>query len=383
MTIEKTGASSAQWGEVVKYTITFINSGGDAKNVRVSDSLPPGTEFVDASPDYDYNKYRRVVSWLFDEVKSGEKITLWVKLRITGECGAVLTNRASLIAQNWDKVIESEVETKIECIEVYHHNFFSGYPDRSFKPSNSITRAEVASSVARALGLKWLEYGADINRIDFPDVNSSFWGYGHIEAVFLEKLVVGYPDGTFKPNRKITRAEAAAIFFNLLKLKPEYPLNSTFRDVNMNHWAYGVIEAVAKKGIIKGYPDGTFRPDRAITRAEFVTIACKTLGRGPFETPETIFISPYPDVYPTHWAYHYILEASINHVVINPERQEWIIEIPSKKIPIYSEWEYSKIYVPQIGETIFAIVPVDGLDPDGSDPDPRDVVVRIIRKEVP
>ncbi len=82
---------------------------------------------------------------------------------------------------------------------------------------------------------------------------------------------MGYPDGTFKPNRYITRAEAAAIFFNLLKLKPKYPITPTFRDTDKKHWAYGVIEAVVEAGIISGYPDRTYRPDKPITRAEFVT----------------------------------------------------------------------------------------------------------------
>ncbi|MBC7194818.1 MAG: hypothetical protein H5U37_04100, partial [Caldisericia bacterium] len=104
-------------------------------------------------------------------------------------------------------------------------------------------------------------------------------------------------------------------------------------------------------------------------------------GRGPFK--DTTFKNPYPDTPMSHWAYGYILESSVNHLVINPKRQDFIIEIPSKKIPIYSEWDYSKIVVPNLGDVVFAIVPVDGLTFDGKDPEPRDVIVRIIRKEVP
>jgi len=351
------------------------------KNVRVADSIPSNTEFIDAEDGYEYNQYQRVVSWLFEEVKGGEEITLWIKVKVTGNCDDVITNRVSIIAQNWDGLQESEVKTKINCVNVYHHNFFSGYPDGTFKPENNITRAEVASSVARALGLKWLEYGVDINEVHFPDVKPTYWGYGHIEVSYLEKLVIGYPDGTFGPNRNITRAEAAAIFYNLLKLKPKYPITPTFKDTDIRHWAYGVIEAVAEAGIITGYPDKTYRPDREITRAEFVTIACKALRRGPFK--DGAFSNPYPDTPISHWAYSFILESSINHIVINPKRQDSLIEIPSKKIPVYSEWEYSKIVVPNLGETIFVIVPVDGLTPDGKDPEPRDIIVRIIRKEIP
>ncbi len=270
----------------------------------------------------------------------------------------------------------------VEEVVVYHHNFFSGYPDETFRSENYITRAEVSSSVARALGLKWQEYLFDVFSYSFPDVTDSFWGFGHVEALFNEKLIIGYPDGTFGPNRSITRAEAAQIFFRLLNLQPKYSDTPTFSDMDSSHWAYGAVEAIAEREIILGYPDGTFKPDKPITRAEFVTIACKTLGRGPFE--DGIIENPYPDLESSHWAFSFIMEASIPHIVLNPLRQDFLIEIPSKKIPIYSEWADSTIEVPELGSIIIAIVPVDGLTPEGNDPPPREVIVKIIvKREMP
>ncbi|MCX6328280.1 MAG: S-layer homology domain-containing protein [Bacteroidia bacterium] len=205
------------------------------------------------------------------------------------------------------------------CIEAYHQNFFSGYPDKTFKPERPISRAEVASSVGRA-------------------------------------------------------------FSRLSGLQPVYPSTPTFSDTDSSHWAYGAIEAIAKAGIILGYPDGTFKPDQNITRAEYVTIACKSLlRRGPFKDGE--INNPYPDVKPIYWAYEYIMEASIPHVVVNPERFDVLIVIPSKKIPIYTEGPDSTITVPNIGDIVInVIVPVDGLTQTGADPAPREVTIRIIVK---
>jgi hypothetical protein len=265
-----------------------------------------------------------------------------------------------------------------EEIEVYHQNFFSGYPDKTFRPDRNISRAEIASSIGRALGLPYLELETDVSSPTFPDVTSKFWAFGNIEAAYVEKLVIGYPNGTYGPDRFITRAEVTTIFFRLMNLQELNPATPTFSDTDSSHWAYGAIEAIAAKGIINGYPDGTFKPNQPITRAEYCAIADRTLGRGPFDA--SVINNPYPDLKATHWAYLYIMEASINHVVVNPERQSFLVVIPSKKIPVYSEGPSSTIIVPDLGSNVFVIVPVDGLTSTGADPPPRDVTVRIIVK---
>jgi uncharacterized repeat protein (TIGR01451 family) len=377
-TFIKEGPSEVYWGETVTYTIHFTNIGGDTTNVIVKDYLPAQAEFVDASPVYDYNKDSGTVTWKFDKFNNGGEENLWLKVTLKGVCGTYEINKATLEAENLGEILESEVTTKVLCIAgipVYHQNFFSGYPDKTFKPERSISRAEVASSVGRALGLPYL----DVSSPTFPDVLSTFWASGNIEEVYKEKLVIGYPNGTYGPDRYLTRAEAAMVFFRLLGLQPVYSSKPTFSDINSSYWAYGAIEAIAKAGIIVGYPDGTFRPDQHTTRAEYVTIACRSLfRRGPFKG--IAMNNPYPDVKSTYWAYDYIMEASIPHVIVNPERLDVLIVIPGKKIPIYYEGPGSIITVPELGSTILAIVPVDGLTPTGADPAPRDVTVKIIVK---
>jgi len=213
--------------------------------------------FVDASPVYTYDESSKTVTWKYETVTSQESKKLWVKVTLKGDCGAIAKNKATLNADSLPEILVSEVETKVICKVVYHQNFFSGYPDSTYKPERNVSRAEVASSLGRALGLSYLEYGLDVSKQSFPDVSPKFWAFGNIEAVTSEHLVIGYPDGTYGPDRFITRAEVAMIFFRLLNLKPENPASSTFSDLASSHWAYTAIEAVAKNGIILGYPDGT------------------------------------------------------------------------------------------------------------------------------
>jgi len=277
--IKKEGPAEANWGETITYTITLNNIGPDATNVVISDYLPTQAEFVDALPTYTYDASTKTVTWTYDSMTSQDSKSLWVKATLKGECGSTATNKAEVNADSLPEAMSSEVDTKIVCKVVYHQNFFSGYPDGTYRPERSVSRAEVASSLGRALGLSYLEYGLDVNKQSFPDVSPKFWAFGNIEAVTSEHLVIGYPDGTYGPDRFITRAEVAMIFFRLLNLKPENPATSTFSDLSSSHWAYTAIEAVAKSAIILGYPDGTFKPDQNITRAEYDTLACKSLYR--------------------------------------------------------------------------------------------------------
>lgn len=126
----KEGPAQAYWGETVTYTIKLSNIGGNATNVVIYDYLPPHAEFVDASPVYSYDEASKTITWKYDEIESGDVKELWIKAVLKGECGGIATNRATVNADYLGEILKSEVDTKVICIEVYHQNFFSGYPDK-------------------------------------------------------------------------------------------------------------------------------------------------------------------------------------------------------------------------------------------------------------
>jgi len=198
-----------------------------------------------------------------------------------------------------------------------HSIYIKGYPDKSVRPNNPITRAEVATVFYRLLLETYLDGNAETK---FSDVPQDAWYSLAIATLTNLGILKGYDDGTFKPNNPITRAEFATVAARFDKLTL---VNSiAFNDVPPSHWAVDSINSAFAKGWINGYTDGTFRPSQNITRAEVTRIVNTMLNRLPTELPES-FLNPYNDIVDTHWAYIHMMEASTFH---DYERDEKGIE---------------------------------------------------------
>jgi uncharacterized repeat protein (TIGR01451 family) len=278
----------------------------------------------------------------------------------------------------------SQTLTAVNCNvpeEVYHHTFFIGYPDGMFKPERNVSRAEVATALARALGLGWSN-----TKPSYPDVPATHWASGYIQIMVDEGIMEGDVSGTFRPDAFITRAEAAAVLLRTLKVEPFHNLTvSSFNDVPATHWALGYIESMQKYGLITGYPNGTYKPDAHILRSEFTAIADRGLGREITAASQVTGLSGnirWPDVPANHWAYLYILEASTPHTVEQANRLNRTIVLKSKTLPLFSDGT-SAVTIRKVGDILTAIVPVDGLRPDGSAPAARKVTVVITIKLAP
>jgi hypothetical protein len=161
-----------------------------------------------------------------------------------------------------------------------HIAYIAGYPDDTVHPGRNITRAEVATVFFRLLkddvrAENWTKENA------FKDVNESDWYNNAISVMSTIGIVGGYPGGTFKPNGAITRAELAAIAARFARLSGMVGENSVeFSDAS-GHWAQVDIVYAASLGWVNGYPDKTFRPNKPITRAEFITLVNRMLQRVP------------------------------------------------------------------------------------------------------
>jgi hypothetical protein len=155
----------------------------------------------------------------------------------------------------------------------YCGGIISGYSDGSFRPDDPTTRGQVAKMIVGATG--WpltLPAGAP----HFLDVPAGSTFYPYIEVAWAQGILGGYPDGTYRPGPPVTRAQLTKLVVLARGLPLSLPATPTFRDVPPSDWAYGYIEAAAAHAIVSGYPDGTFRPTAAATRAQFSKILYQT-----------------------------------------------------------------------------------------------------------
>lgn len=170
------------------------------------------------------------------------------------------------------------VDGVLKAIEVLnkeiHFNYVIGYTDGTIRPSNDISRAEVATIFFRLLTDEAREQYTTTAG-NFTDVKAGMWCNRAIATLTNMGIIKGYTDGSFQPNKSITRAELATIIARFAKLDVN---TKTFSDIN-GHWAQKNIELAAGNGWINGYEDGTFRPNNNITRAETFAMINRVLDR--------------------------------------------------------------------------------------------------------
>ena len=157
----------------------------------------------------------------------------------------------------------------------------SGYPDGTFRPNNMITRAEFVVLVNNAMGYTKSGYAY------FSDVPSHYWGKNAIQTGVAAGYISGDGNGIFRPNDPVTRQEAAAMISRILDLKQNESRAYRYTDsYAISNWAKGVVGAVSEAGIMAGYPDGSFGPNRVLTRAEAVLALDKTVNYKPGDQEE-------------------------------------------------------------------------------------------------
>ena len=179
--------------------------------------------------------------------------------------------------------------------------YISGYEDGTFRPDNTITRAESAAIIARCSA------DFDENKMyasDFTDVLGDEWYANYVGYAAEKGYISGYEDGTFKADRNITRGELAVILSKYGSFDGN-GICTEFSDVTNDYFATGYIKALYDENIVSGYEDGTFKPDNSVTRAETVTMMNKVLANPIAENAE----NPFGDVSPNHWAYNQIMTA--------------------------------------------------------------------------
>ncbi|WMT40456.1 S-layer homology domain-containing protein [Paenibacillus sp. D2_2] len=191
-----------------------------------------------------------------------------------------------------------------------HKPFINGFIDGTFGPEKIVTRSQMAVMLTRNLGIKY--EGNETS--PFKDTNTKHWAFKEIEMVNQAGLMQGYADGSFDAEKAITRAEMAVIVDHLMAKQGKTGISAEhqviYADLSDKHWAYEAIMRSQAYGIMEGYPDSMFKPNQKLTRAEAVKILNRLFERGPLYGVET---PSFLDVPTNHWAFHEIEEAAKEH----------------------------------------------------------------------
>ncbi|MCL2674366.1 MAG: S-layer homology domain-containing protein, partial [Defluviitaleaceae bacterium] len=197
--------------------------------------------------------------------------------------------------------------------EYFNERFVTGFPDGTFRPMSSITRAEAAALLVRTT-LDTFSYDAPIPNIDgvFSDVSQGDWFYRYVAWAYAHGLVTGYPDGTFKPNNPITREEFAAM---IARGSTVVTGNAPFADAGqVGDWARNFVNTVFRAGWMVGDEHGRFNPTANITRAEAVATISRRIGRNRTITASLANVQEdvrtFSDVTNrSAWFYYYVVDA--------------------------------------------------------------------------
>ncbi|MGI6181143.1 MAG: S-layer homology domain-containing protein [Agathobaculum sp.] len=283
----KTVSSGGGGGSSSRYTLTYQSNGGteykseryDRNTVVKLDKLPTREGYTFTGWYADKELSRRIT-----EIKMTSNKTVYAGWQVTG-------------VPDWLNGDD-------------HFAYVVGYSDGTVRPQNNISRAEVATIFFRLLKEDIREENLTSANV-FADVNEEMWCNTAISTMAKLGVVKGRTAERFDPNAPITRAEFAAICARFDTSKRDG--DSNFTDI-AGHWAEDEIERAASLGWIKGYTDGTFRPENYITRAEAMTMINRVLNRLPEDVDDLLDgMNVWPDNQPDTWYYLAVQEATNSH----------------------------------------------------------------------
>ena len=282
-----TGGGSSSSHHSTRYTLHYESNGGTAyKDERYSSGTKVTLDKTPTRESYTFT------GWYADKALT-QKIT------------SVTMNSDKTVYAGWEA---TGVPDKLNGDD--HFAYVIGYPDGKVHPEGNISRAETATIFFRLLKADTRDGNLTAENV-FADVANGKWFNKAVSTMAKLGIVKGRSAETFAPDAPITRAEFAAICARF-NTKPTNTSKS-FSDIS-GHWAEAEIERAVAFGWIAGYPDGTFRPDTYITRAEAMTMINRVLCRMPQDEKDLLrTMVVWPDNKPTDWHYLAVQEATNSH----------------------------------------------------------------------
>lgn len=201
-----------------------------------------------------------------------------------------------------------------------HFAYVQGYPDGTVKPTGNITRAETAAILFRLMdeGSRKTYYST---KSGFRDVATGSWYNTYVATLNNAGVITDSSNGYFRPNEAITRAELAAMLANFTETAGAA---NYFNDVSARYWAANAIAICAKLGWITGYPDGSFRPDKNVTRAELMAMINRATGRAPKSADAFLpGMKTWSDNTADKWYYLDVQEATNSHSYTVKDSEKW------------------------------------------------------------
>ncbi|MFC0211796.1 carboxypeptidase regulatory-like domain-containing protein [Paenibacillus chartarius] len=313
-------------GSVITYTIRYMNrSPHTAHDAELAGDIPGITEIEDAAGGKITGA--RIV-WTLGELKAGQSGTLVYKVRIPalGLTAPTVMVRNDVLIRTKDRVVHAEDDKSSINVMMFTNRFGPG-SHRGYilgYPDGTFKRERgVTRAEVAAIFARILDLKSTVQGVTYyNDVERSFWAADYIEAVTRKGLFQGYEGGLFRPNDAITRAELATVLTRYLNLEGASSFEVHFADI-VGHWAEQAIEQMHRYHIIDGYEDGTFRPSQTINRAETVAMINRLLYRGPlYGQPQA-----FPDMGEDDWAYGHVQESTSSHrYERNPDGSERFVE---------------------------------------------------------
>ena len=282
-----TGGGSSSSHHSTRYTLHYESNGGTAyKDERCSSGTKVTLDKTPTRESYTFT------GWYADKALT-QKIT------------SVTMNGDKTVYAGWEA---TGVPDKLNGDD--HFAYVIGYPDGKVHPEGNISRAETATIFFRLLKADIRDGNLTADN-EFSDVSDGQWHNKAVSTMAKLGIVKGRRADRFDPNASITRAEFAAICARFSTRTVEN--SGSFSDIS-GHWAENEIERAAAFGWISGYPDGTFRPDARITRAEAMTMINRVLCRMPQSESDLLdSMVTWPDNKPSDWHYLAVQEATNSH----------------------------------------------------------------------
>ena len=250
-------------------TINYVDKKGNPVADSYEASVALGADFSVTSPDVKGYKLRDKDDAVIEGTMTAEGYTydvVYVK-KSSGGSGVQI-----------ESPNKPEKDNSLKFNTADHFAYVNGYPDGTVKPTGDVTRAEVAAILYRVMDADCVKT-YETTRCSFSDVVRGDWFNTYVATLENAGVIVDTrTNGKFRPNEAITRAELAAMLAQFADIKSAA---NSFNDVSARHWASDEIAVCAKMGWINGYPDGSFRPDATITRAEMMAMINRALDRTP------------------------------------------------------------------------------------------------------
>ncbi|WP_212961513.1 Ig-like domain-containing protein [Cohnella xylanilytica] len=275
---------------------------------KVTLTLPEGAVVLDAAGG---TVEGNAIVWTVEELAAGQTINKNVKIQFPSidVSGKTVELKGQFASEG--KAVHPENAAASVKVLLFSNRFGEISHERyilGYPDGTFKAQRSLTRSELAAIVARLINGGNTDKKASYSDVSNQHWASGYISIATENGIFTGYEDGRFRPDQAVTREELAAVMVRYLKLEAPASISNHFSDT-AGRWSSAAIEALYRNGMIQGYVDGTFHPDNEITRLEAVVLINRMLFRGPLaDAPQS-----FPDFPAAKWGFGDVEEATVSH----------------------------------------------------------------------